>query len=30
MDVLPMKQTPENYGRVTKAMAYRLYAEAVM
>ncbi len=30
MDVLPMKQTPENYGRVTKAMAYMLYAEVVM
>lgn len=30
MNVLPMKQTPENYGRVTKAMAYMLYAEVVM
>ena len=30
MNVLPMKQTPENFGRVTKAMAYMLYTEAVM
>lgn len=30
MNVLPMKQTPDKYGRVTKAMAYMLYAEAVM
>ena len=30
MNVLPMRQTPENYGRVTKAMAYMLYTEAVM
>ena len=30
MNVLPMKQTPEKYGRVTKAMAYMLYAEVVM
>lgn len=30
MDVLPMKQSPENYGRVTLAMAYMLYAEVVM
>lgn len=29
-NILPMKQSPENYGRVTKAMAYMLYAEAVM
>ena len=30
MDVLPMKETPERYGRVTQAMAYMLYAEMVM
>lgn len=30
MDVLPMKETSANYGRVTKAMAYMLYAEIVM
>lgn len=30
MDVLPMKETSENYGRVTKAMVYMLYAEIVM
>lgn len=30
MDVLPMRETSENYGRVTKAMAYMLYAEVVM
>jgi len=30
MDVLPMKQNNDNLGRVTKAMAYMLYAEMVM
>lgn len=30
LDVLPMKASSENYGRVTKAMAYMLYAEIVM
>lgn len=30
MDVLPMRETSENYGRVTKAMAYMLYAEVIM
>lgn len=30
MNVLPMRETSENYGRVTKAMAYMLYAEVVM
>lgn len=30
MDVLPMRETSENYGRITKAMAYMLYAEVVM
>ncbi len=30
LNVLPMKETKENYGRVTKAMAYMLYAEIVM
>jgi hypothetical protein len=30
LDVLPMKETADNYGRVTKAMAYMLYAEVVM
>lgn len=30
MNVLKMKQTSDNYGRVTKAMAYMLYAEMVM
>jgi hypothetical protein len=30
LDALPMKQTSDNYGRVTKAMAYMLYAEIVM
>lgn len=30
MNVLPMKQTPDKAGRVTKSMAYMLYAEAVM
>ena len=30
MDVLPMRETSEKYGRVTKAMAYMLYAEVVM
>ena len=28
--VLPMKQDPANYGRVTLAMAYMLYTECVM
>lgn len=30
LDVLPMKASAGNEGRVTKAMAYMLYAEAVM
>ena len=30
LDALPMQETVENYGRVTKAMAYMLYAEIVM
>ena len=30
LDALPMRETSENYGRVTKAMAYMLYAEVVM
>ena len=30
IDALPMRETAENYGRVTKAMAYMLYAEVVM
>lgn len=30
LNVLPMKETSANYGRVTKAMAYMLYAEVVM
>lgn len=30
MNVLPMKQSAANYGRVTLAMAYMLYAETVM
>lgn len=30
LDALPMKETSNNYGRVTKAMAYMLYAEIVM
>lgn len=30
LDVLPMKESSNNYGRVTKAMAYMLYAEIVM
>jgi hypothetical protein len=30
LDVLPMKQTSSEYGRVTKAVAYMLYAELVM
>lgn len=30
LDALPMRETAENYGRVTKAMAYMLYAEIVM
>ena len=30
MNVLPMKESADNYGRVTKAMAYMLYAEMVM
>ncbi|MFT3738328.1 MAG: RagB/SusD family nutrient uptake outer membrane protein [Breznakibacter sp.] len=30
LDALPMKETSSNYGRVTKAMAYMLYAEIVM
>ena len=30
LDKLPMKESDENVGRVTKAMAYMLYAEIVM
>ena len=30
LNVLPMRETAANYGRVTKAMAYMLYAEMVM
>lgn len=30
MNVLPMQEKAANYGRVTKAMAYMLYAEVVM
>lgn len=30
MDELPMKESADNYGRVTKAMVYMLYAEVVM
>ena len=30
LNALPMKSSSENYGRVTKAMAYMLYAEIVM
>lgn len=30
LDALPMRETSQNYGRVTKAMAYMLYAEIVM
>jgi len=30
LNALPMKEKSENYGRVTKAMAYMLYAEIVM
>ena len=30
LDALPMQETSDNYGRVTKAMAYMLYAELVM
>jgi hypothetical protein len=30
LDALPMKETDANCGRVTKAMAYMLYAEIVM
>lgn len=30
MDALPMRESSSNYGRVTKAMAYMLYAEVVM
>ena len=30
LDALPMKETDANLGRVTKAMAYMLYAEIVM
>ena len=30
MDVLPMKWDADNYGRVSQAMAYMLYAEAVL
>lgn len=30
MNALPMRQTVENYGRATQAMAYMIYAELVM
>ena len=30
LDALPMRESSQNYGRVTKAMAYMLYAEIVM
>jgi starch-binding outer membrane protein, SusD/RagB family len=30
LNALPMRETSSNYGRVTKAMAYMLYAEIVM
>jgi hypothetical protein len=30
LDALPMKESDDNVGRVTKAMAYMLYAEIVM
>jgi hypothetical protein len=30
LDVLPMKESSSNYGRITKAVAYMLYAEIVM
>ena len=30
LDVLPMKASSANYGRITKAVAYMLYAEIVM
>lgn len=30
LNALPMKEKAENYGRVTKAMVYMLYAEIVM
>ena len=30
LDAFPMKESSSNYGRVTKAMAYMLYAEIVM
>lgn len=30
LNVLPMKESSANYGRVTKAMAYMLYTEVVM
>lgn len=30
LNVLPMKESSDNYGRVTKAMAYMLYTELVM
>lgn len=30
LNALPMKESSSNYGRVTKAMAYMLYAEIVM
>lgn len=30
MNNLPMRESAENYGKVTKAMAYMLYAELVM
>lgn len=30
LDALPIKESASNYGRVTKAMAYMLYAEIVM
>lgn len=30
LDAFPMKETNNNYGRITKAMVYMLYAEIVM
>ncbi|MCC8072144.1 MAG: RagB/SusD family nutrient uptake outer membrane protein, partial [Bacteroidales bacterium] len=30
LNVLPMRESADNYGRVTKAMAYMLFAEIVM
>ncbi len=30
LNAFPMRETPANYGRITKAMVYMLYAELVM